>query len=72
MVKMAQQGEPRQPGPCLPKEPRVAVKVRERASRRAVKQTVAKGEAEARAHPPASPCISPISPLEPHLSVSGG
>ncbi len=33
----------------LHKEPNVAVKVRERASRRAVKQTVDKVEAEARA-----------------------
>jgi hypothetical protein len=49
LVKMEQQVDPSQPGPRLHKEPSVAVKVRERASRRAVKQTVDKGEAEARA-----------------------
>jgi hypothetical protein len=49
LVKMEQQA-PLSPPACLPpQEPRVAVKVRERASRRAVKQTVDEAEAQARA-----------------------
>jgi len=49
LVKLEQQVDPRQPVPILAKEPSVAVKVRERASRRAVKQTVNEAEAELRA-----------------------
>jgi Transposase DDE domain len=49
LVKLEQQVDPRQPAPILAKEPSVAVKVRERASRRAVKQTVNEAEAALRA-----------------------
>jgi Transposase DDE domain len=49
LVKMEQQADVSQPARWPPQEPRVAVKVRERASRRAVKQTVDAVEAEARA-----------------------
>jgi hypothetical protein len=49
LVKMEQQADVSQPVRWPPQEPRVAVKVRERASRRAVKQTVDAVEAEARA-----------------------
>jgi hypothetical protein len=49
LVKMEQQVDPSQPAPIVAKEPRVAVKVRERASRRAVKQRVNEAEAEMRA-----------------------
>ena len=49
LVKMEQEVDLGQPAPTLAKEPSVAVKVRERASRRAVKQAVDEAEAEARA-----------------------
>ena len=49
LVKMEQQADGSQPARWPPQEPRGAVKVRERASRRAVKQTVEAVEAEARA-----------------------
>jgi len=49
LVKMEQEVDLSQPVPTLAKEPSVAVKVRERASRRAVKQAVDAAEAEARA-----------------------
>src|SRR5215475_6289268 len=49
LVQMEQQADLSQPAPLPPKEPSVAVKVRERASRRAVKQVVNAAEAEARA-----------------------
>jgi hypothetical protein len=49
LVKMEQQADLSQPALIVPPEPRVAVKVRERASRRAVKQAVDTVEAEARA-----------------------
>jgi len=49
LVQMEQQADLTQPARLLPQEPRVAVKVRERASRRAVKQTVDEVEAEIRA-----------------------
>jgi len=49
LVQMELQADLSQPAHLLPQEPRVAVKVRERASRRAVKQTVDAVEAEARA-----------------------
>jgi len=50
LVQMEQQADLSQPAPRLPQEPRVAVKVRERASRRAVKQAIDEAEAEARAY----------------------
>jgi hypothetical protein len=49
LVKMEKQADLSQPALLPPKEPSVAVKVRERASRRAVKQTVDEAEAAARA-----------------------
>lgn len=49
LVKMEQQADLSQPALMAPPEPRVAVKVRQRASRRAVKQAVDEAEAEARA-----------------------
>src|ERR671922_43869 len=50
LVQMEQQADLSQAAPLLPpQEPSVAVKVRERASRRAVKQAVDAAEAEARA-----------------------
>jgi hypothetical protein len=49
LVQMEEQVDLSQPAPLPPKEPSVAVKVRERASRRAVKQVVNAAEAEARA-----------------------
>jgi hypothetical protein len=49
LVQMEQQADLSQPARLPPQEPRVAVKVRERASRRAVKQTVDAVEAETRA-----------------------
>ena len=49
LVKMEQEVDLSQPVLSPAKEPRVAVKVRERASRRAVKQAVDAAEAEARA-----------------------
>ena len=50
LVQMEQHAELSQPIRRLSQEPSVAVKVRERASRRAVKQAVEDAEAEARAH----------------------
>ena len=49
LVKMEPQADLSRPACLPPQEPRVAVKVRERASRRAVKQTVDEAEAQARA-----------------------
>jgi hypothetical protein len=49
LVKMEQQADLSQPGLMAPPEPSVAVKIRQRASRRAVKQAVDEAEAEARA-----------------------
>jgi hypothetical protein len=49
LVQMEQQADLSQPARLRHQEPRVAVKVRERASRRAVKQTVDEVEAETRA-----------------------
>ena len=50
LVQMEQQADLSQPARLLPpQEPKVAVKVRERASRRAVKQVVDEADAEARA-----------------------
>ena len=50
LVQMEQQADLSQPARRPPQEPSVAVKVRERASRRAVKHAVDAAEAEARAH----------------------
>src|SRR5216683_1545576 len=50
LVKMEQQADLSQPTRRPPQEPSVAVKVRERASRRAVKHPVDAAEAEAQAH----------------------
>ena len=50
LVQMEQQADLSQPTPRLPQESRVAVKVRQRASRRAVKQAIDDAEAEARAY----------------------
>lgn len=50
LVQMEQQADLSQPARRPPQEPNVAVKVRERASRRAVKQAVDAAEAEARAY----------------------
>ena len=50
LVQMEQQADLSQPARRPPQEPSVAVKVRERASRRAVKHPVDEAEAEARAH----------------------
>jgi hypothetical protein len=50
LVHMEQQADLSQPPRRPPQEPSVAVKVRERASRRAVKHPVDAAEAEARAH----------------------
>ena len=50
LVQMEQQADLSQPAHRLPQEPSVAVKVRERASRRAVKQTRDAAEAETRAY----------------------
>src|SRR2546426_11344830 len=47
---MEQQADLSQPAQRLPQEPSVAVKVRERASRRAVKQAINEAEAAARAY----------------------
>ena len=58
LVKMEQQVDLSQPAPLLAKEPSVAVKVRERVSRRAVKQAVHDAEAEVRALQVAEPLIS--------------
>jgi hypothetical protein len=50
LVQLEQQADLSQPTRRPPQEPSVAVKVRERASRRAVKYSVNTAEAEARAH----------------------
>src|SRR6266436_4041933 len=50
LVQMEQQADLSAPVPRPPQEPSVAVKVRERASRRAAKHPVDEAEAEARAH----------------------
>ena len=50
LVQMEQQADLRPPVQRLPQEPSVAVNVRERASRRAVQQTMDAAEAEARAY----------------------
>ena len=50
LVKMETQADLSQPARLPPPEPSVSVKVRARASRRAVKQAVETAEAEARAH----------------------
>jgi hypothetical protein len=50
LVQMEQQADLSQPVRRPPQEPNVAVKVRERTSRRAVKQAVDTAEADARAH----------------------
>jgi hypothetical protein len=50
LVQMEQQADLSQPVRRPPPEPSVAVKVRERASRRAVKHSVDEAEAEVRAH----------------------
>jgi len=57
LVQMAQQAARSQPAQRPPQEPSVAVKVRERASRRAVKPPVDAAEAEARAHKVAEPLV---------------
>jgi hypothetical protein len=58
LVKMEQEVDLSQPAPTLAKESSGAVKVRERASRRAVKQAVNAAEAEGRALQVAAPLIS--------------
>ena len=55
LVQMEQQAALSQPAQRLPQEPSVAVTVRERASRRAVKQAIDAAEAEARASQVAEP-----------------
>src|SRR6266446_10571718 len=55
LVQMEQQADLSQPARRPPPEPSVVVKVRERASRRAVKHAVDEAEAEARAHKVAEP-----------------
>ena len=55
LVQMAQQADLSQPAQRLPEEPSVAVKVRERSSRRAVKQVIDEAEAAARASQVAEP-----------------
>jgi hypothetical protein len=57
LVQMEQQADLSQPVQRLPQEPSVAVKVRERASRRAVKQALDEAEAEARAYQVAAPLV---------------
>jgi hypothetical protein len=57
LVQMEQQADLSQPARRLPQEPHVAVKVRERASRRAVKHAVDEAEAEARAHQVTEPLV---------------
>src|SRR4029434_1511417 len=58
LVQMEQQADVRQPTPPLPAEPSVAVKVRERASRRAVKHAVNEAEAAARAQQVAAQLVA--------------
>src|SRR5919199_1911812 len=57
MVQMEQQVDVRQATPLPPPEPSVAVKVRERLSRRAVKHAVDEAEAEARAQQAAAQLV---------------
>jgi len=57
LVQMEQQADLSQPAQRLPQEPSVAVKVRERASRRAVKQAIDAAAAEARAYQVAEPLV---------------
>jgi hypothetical protein len=57
LVQMEQQADLSQPAQRLPQEPSVAVKVRERASRRAVKQAIDAAEAKARAYQAAAPLV---------------
>ena len=57
LVQMARQADLSQPVRRLPQEPRVAVTVRERASRRAVTQAVDEAEAEAQAPQVATPLV---------------
>ena len=57
LVKMAPQADLSQPAVRPLQEPHVAVKVRERASRRAVKQAVDEAEAAARAQQVAEPRV---------------
>jgi len=54
---MEQQADLSQPARRPPQAPHVAVKVRERASRRAVKHAVDAAEAEARAHKVTEPLV---------------
>jgi hypothetical protein len=58
LVKMAQPADLSPPGWLPPQEPRGAVKVRARASRRAVKPTVEEAEAQARALQVADPLVA--------------
>ena len=57
LVQMEQQADLSQPAPRFPQTPSVAVKVRERASRRAVKQAIDEAEAAARAYQVAAPLV---------------
>src|SRR5438445_7682943 len=57
LVQMEQRADRSQPAQRLPQEPSVAVKVRERASRRAVKQAIDAAAAEARAYKVAEPVV---------------
>ena len=57
LVQRAQPAALRPLAQRRPQEPRVAVKVRERASRRAVKQALDEAEAEARAYQVAAPLV---------------
>ena len=57
LLQMEQQADLSQPARRPPQGPRVAVKVRERASRRAVKPAVDVAEAAARAHKVAEPWV---------------
>src|SRR5262245_65953546 len=57
LIQMEQQADLSAPVQRPPQEPSVAVKVRERASRRGVKQVVDPAEAEARAHQVREPLV---------------
>src|SRR5947208_14328091 len=57
LVQMEQQADLSQPAQRLAQEPSVVVKVRERASRRAVKQAIDAAAAEARAYQVAEPLV---------------
>ena len=57
LVTMEAQADLSRPGLSPPKEPSVAVKVRERAARRAAKQAVETAEAEVRAQQVAAPLV---------------